>query len=264
MFTGEIKTYLDVRTFVEATFGPLTDDSEVQFLTFLGNALDQMWTDLRRDPWYFNVWEIEPTEGTFILPADLAQPCEITGTRTILDEDEDPEDENTDDTVEEYTYSLHYGGCAASRSSSSDSCLPSGTVRGELSATTFIPTDTEPDSITVSGYRMPSKEFFTVVPGEGDEDDCLEWADIDLPRPYRNPYAKGVLGFMFFGAGDAPRCADWINLANGEFLGLQKANRRTANGSTAAELGIYQIGSKSILTPQSCGCDVALNWRLGL
>lgn len=262
MFTGEIKTYLDVRTFVEATFGPLTEDSEVQFLTFLGNALDQVWTDLRRDPWFFDTWEIEPNEGgTFTLPADLAQPCEITGTRTILDADEDPEDEDTEDTVDDYTYSLHYGGCAASQD---EGCLPSGTVRGELSATAFIPADTEPDSITLSGYRVPSKAFFTLVPGEGDEDDCIEWADIDLPRPYRSPYAKAVLGFMFFGAGDAPRCADWVNLANGEILSLLKAHRRAVSGSTAAQLGIYQIGTKSILTPQSCGCDVTLNWRLGL
>lgn len=262
MFTGEIRTYLDVRTFVEATFGPIEDDSEVQFLTFLGNALDQVWSDLKRDPWFFDSWTVEPTEGTFILPEDLALPCTVTGTRTILDADEDPPDTNADPTIETYEYDLHYGGCAQA----DEDCVPRGTYLGTFSATTFIPGgDTEPDVITITGYRMPSRAFFTIVEGEGEEPDCLNWADIDLPVQYRNPFAKAVLGLMFFGAGDAPRCADWINFANGEMLAMQKATaRRTANAS-AAELGIYQIGGRSLLNRTICGCNISdPDWRYGL
>lgn len=258
MFTGEFNTYLDVRTFVEATFGPLDDDSEVQFLVFLGNALRQMWADLRNDPWYRDTQTITAVDGEIVLPPTLGRICSAVGTITTLDADEDPPDTNTDPTIDLYEYELHYETCSSA--SLSSSCVSSGMTRAILTASTLV-ADPVPDSVEIVGYRIPSTSFITV--DEGDPD-CLVWADIDLPEMYRSPFAKAVLGMMFFGAGDAPRGADWMNFANSEFISLQKANRRHLPHSTAAEMGIYQIGTRKILAPASCGCEVAQNWMLSL
>lgn len=261
MFTGEFATYQDVREFVEAAFGPIDDDSETLFLAFMGNALNQMWADLRSDPWYRKTWTLihEVEEESFPLPSDLALVCSAVGTLTIADEDEDPEDEDTEDTVTTYEYELHYEDCWES-----SRCTPSGKTAAVLTVSDITP-DPTPDTIEVVGYRLPSLDFFAVEAGEGDNPDCVVWGDIDLPYIYRSPFAKAVLGMMFFGAGDAPRGADWMNFANAEFMKLQKARpARTLSNTSAADLGIYQMGSRSILSISSCGCNVSLNWRLGL
>jgi hypothetical protein len=251
MFTGEFVTYLDVRQFVEATYGPLDDDSEIRFLTFLSNSLVSMWADLKDDPWYLTEWTVEPEEGAFAIPAGMARVCSITGTvEAVLPE--------TEDTT--IAYEIHDVAC------SSPSCslvLPTNVERIEIGTSEFAFGEdaTTPDSLSISGYRRPTLTFFTVE--EGEDGPCFTWADIDLPEQYRTIYPKAVVGMMFFGGGDAPRGADWLNLANGEFQGVKRATRGARPGATAAERGIYQMGTRAYLKPEKC-CNVTENWRLSL
>ena len=249
MFTGEFVTYLDVRQFVEATYGPLDDDAEIRFLTFLANSLTSMWADIRSDVWYLTEWTVEPEDGVFAIPSGMARVCSITGTvEAVLPE-------TIDTTI---TYEIHDATC------SSPSCsplLPTNVERIEIGESEFIFGDdaTTPDSLTISGYRKPSLKFFEVT--EGEDGPCFNWQDLDLPEQYRTIYPKAVVGMMFFGGGDAPRGADWLNLANAEFQGLKRATNDPRPGASAAERGIYQMGTKHYLRPQSC-CNVAENWRL--
>lgn len=251
MFTGEFVTYLDVRQFVEATYGPLDDDSEIRFLTFLANSLTSMWADIRGDAWYQREWTVTPTDDVFAVPADLARVCSITGTVEAV------APETVDTTI---TYEIHDISCSAP---SCSPLLPTNVERIDIGASEFVFGDgaTVPDSLTISGYRKPSLVFFEVETVEGDT--CLNWQDIDLPADYRTIYPKAVVGMMLFGGGDAPRGADWLNLANAEFQGMKRATRGARPGATAEERGIYQMGTKSYLKPTSC-CDVAENWRLSL
>lgn len=251
-FTGEMTTYLQVRRFVEANFGTLDEDSEYQLLVYMNNALGEAWADLKDWNYFLSTWTITPVEGVYALPADVARICSATG--VVEGEGEEP------DVSTEYT--LHEDGCTSS------SCRPMGgnTVTwgcgspGALSATVgadaIVPED-EPDSITLVGYRFPSKEFFTVE--VVDDETCREWADIDLPQQFRTIFAKSVLGMMFFGCGDAARGADWLNLANGEFANQKRATRTGRSGQAQSQM-LYQMGSRSYLGPAPC-CTPTENWR---
>lgn len=245
MFDGRMTTYLHVREFVEATYGPLDDDSERQFLVMMGNALDQMWGDLRKSNYYLTSWEIERAETApfYPPPEDLAAACSASGSVTV--------DEVTTTTRLE----MHLAACPTACSDST--ARNPGWKVLSMGATGMEPEDGyEPDIITITGYRRPSHQFFTY----DDENHCYTWADIDLPPVFRNVFAKGVLGLVFFSGGDAPRGADWLSLANGEFASLRRSNPAVVDG-TASQRGIYKMGSRSYLEPRGC-CDLSEEWTI--
>lgn len=257
MFAGEYRDYHDVRQLVIATYGPLDQLSEFSFLTFLGNMQQAMWADIRRHPWYLAEWTVTPADpGGFLIPDDVAMICSAVGTTEGAGDDPD--------TV--VTYELHRAGCTSSevdphlRNLVGYGCGSSAPVRAQVGASAIVPDD-EPTSIKITGYRSPVRTFFTV---EEQEDDsfCRVWREIDLPAEYRNVYAKGVVGMMFFGGGDAQRGADWLNLANGEFSDLKRANPGLISG-TPTERGMFLMGSRHYMAPTSC-CQLGENWRFSV
>lgn len=255
MFSGEVRTYHDVRMMVVSAYGPLDEQSELIFLLALGNALDQMWADLREGPLYLTEWIIPKTEGdVFLLPAGIARICSARGAY------EQPEDEDADP-IPDLQYQLHAASCSATQGFCADrnevtwGCTPGALVRAQVGATQIVPED-EPETIVVVGYRKPGAPFFEET---GTEDaPCRDWFDIDLPPIFRNVYAKAVVGMVFFMTDDAPRGADWLNLAQSEFTQMKRANPGMVTG-TARERGMYQMGTKKYLAPQSC-CDLGGDW----
>lgn len=248
MFNGEFKTYLDVRQFVEAAYGPLDEQSEILFLTFLSNALDQMWADIRSTPWFLDEWTVTGTGGVFTMPENLANICTVTS--TVVD----------GDTETVTSYQLHLDSCSqadgtqcAPQNVIVDGCSVSRSGSATVGASTITLDDDTVTEVRVAGYRRPGRAFFTVV------NDCRVWGDIDLDVPYRSVYAKAVAGMLFFGTGDAPRGADWLNLANTEFTGMIRANARRLG--SARDQGMYRLGSKRYLA-EGCCCDMSKNWRL--
>ena len=245
MFTGEVRTYLDVRNFVEAVYGPLDEASETQMLVFMGNALDQMWADVRKSSWFYDEWELTPVEGVFTLPAGVARICDIVGTTTTVGDDDS-------ESSTEVTYELHLRGCGGSPCDGSVLQAVVNPVTGTITP------DDEPNTLMVSGFRRPSHQFFTETTTGTPPAPCRLWADIDLPVPFRTAYAKAVAGFMFFGAGDHQRAGDWLNLANGEAANLRVAMPEIVDG-TPEQRGIYRLGTKTFFAP-TCGCNATGEW----
>jgi hypothetical protein len=250
LFDGSITDYLDVRRVVVANFGgELSSTDEVNFLMFLGNALGDMWVDVRTHPRYLQEWDIEPGEGGFLLPPTLARICSAVGVTAGVGEEPDVE----------VTYSLHLAGCPAStvEAEVTYGCGPTDIVTAEIDAYAIVPSD-EPDAIRLTGYRRPGPPFFELIEG-GEEPDCRSWFEIDLPEQYRNIYAKAVVGMMFYGAGDVPRGSDWLALANAEFAQMQRANP----GALGHQTIMYRLSDRYFLG-RSCSCDVSENWRFSV
>lgn len=246
MFTGETKTYLDIKDFVEANYGPLDEAGEYQFLVYLGNMIDSMWADLRKSTWYLSQWTITPVDGIYSLPSDLARVCSVTGTTAGVS----PAPDVTK------IYDLHLAGCSAGNGGcarDSVSWSSAGTVSASVGATAIVPTDT-PTTMTVIGYRRPVHAFFTY----DNTTHCRTWADIDLPEVFRNVFGKAVVGMMFFGGGDSPRAADWLNFANDEFVTLRRTNPEVVDG-TPAQRGAYIMASKRLF--HDCGCHLGDGWQ---
>jgi hypothetical protein len=246
MFNGEIKTYLDVRRFVEASFGTLDNDSELQFLVMAGNVLQQMWADIRRSPFFLSSWTVLPTSGDFLIPDDLALAKSIEGT---LEDDS------------KVMYSLHTAGCAGSAgcvrpmNTVSYDCSPPGTKgTATIEGARIVPSD-EPVSLEICGYRSPAKALFTY----DEEEQCRTWLNIDMPAEYRSVFAKAVVGMMFFACGDAAKGADWLSLSNTEFSSLKSAHGAGIAGDRQVQ-AMYRLGSKRYISAGSC-CNPGENWR---
>lgn len=237
IFAGDVTTYHDVRMFTEATFGQLDESSELQMLVYMGNVLDQLWADIRRSPWYLTTWEVTAVDDVYAIPSDVAQVCKAIGTINGVGEEPDTE----------ITYDLHAPECVEGV------CGPAwGTVAAVVWPDRIEPEGDAPNTITLTGYRRPSHVFFEVEETEGGP--CRVWSDIDLPAAFRNVYAKALVGFMFFGAGDHARGGDWLNLANSEFGNLKRANPGVVSG-TPRQQGMYRAASRSYLSPLRC-CDL--------
>jgi len=254
MFSGEVRTYHDVRMMVVATYGPLDEQSELLFMLALGNALDQMWADLKENPVYLTEWEISAGEGGYVLPAGIAKICSARGTFVPEDED-DPE-------IPDVQYQLHSASCSAgsgdceARNEVTWGCSSTAVTTAQVGATAIVPDGDPPATVVVVGYRKPGPPFFVEI--TVDDEPCRVWNDIDLPEIFRNVYAKAVIGMVFFMSDDAPRGADWLNLAQGEFSQLKRANPGLVTG-TARERGMYQMGAKRYLSPTSC-CELGGDW----
>ena len=246
MFDGQLKTYLDIRQYVEAMMGPFDEATDVAFLVHMGNALQTIWADIRKDPYYYATWTATKVGDGYPLPPELGLLCSAVGTF-------DGVGDAPDRTV---TYDLHRVGCTNSRG-----CHPSLGADHQpayLGASALIiegGAEDFPDSVKFEGYRVPGPPFFTV------EDDCRFWEDIDLPGGFHNVFAKATAGMMFYLGGDSGRGAEYLNLANAEFTQLKVAWRN--NHGSPEELGIYKLGSRRLFGPRRC-CNLADNWRLSL